>query len=53
MTYSLVQVDSAHSEWWFRVDCGWCQWETTGWESVCEEAWHEHAAENHPRRYSR
>lgn len=46
-------IPSAHGDGWFQVDCDWCDWYTTGWEPVCEDGWHEHAAEKHPRRYRR
>ena len=42
-------VESARDG-WHRIDCPWCQWYTSGLESVCDDAWHEHAAQRHPRR---
>lgn len=30
---------------WYQIECPWCSWHTTGSESVCEDAWHEHKAE--------
>lgn len=51
--FFLVEEVGARSPGWFRIFCDWCDWETTGSEPVCEDAWHEHAAEYHPRRYAR
>jgi hypothetical protein len=49
--YYLEEEIGARSPGWFRIECAWCDNYTTGSEPVCEEWWHEHAQENHPRRY--
>lgn len=49
----LVEEIGARSPGWYRIFCDWCEWQTTGSEPVCEDAWYEHAAEIHPRRYAR
>ena len=30
---------------WYQIDCPWCDWYTTGFEPVCEDAWYTHKAE--------
>lgn len=50
--YFIREIESARSPGWYEIDCNWCDdWYTAGWETVCEDAWYEHAQNVHPRRF--
>lgn len=53
--YPIIDEEiGARSPGWYRIWCPFClDWTTTGHEPVCEDAWHQHAFDRHPRRYRR